>query len=225
MEMSQAINEIATAMAKAQLEMTGAKRDADNPFYKSKYADLASVREACLGAMNKHGLSVWQFPRLLSVGDHEIMVEVETVVTHSSGQFLRDTLAVPVTKADAQGVGSAISYARRYALGAVAGVAPEDDDGEAAVGRPDQSKQPAAAGAMTSIVVKVLGIVKKPAGNGFKFVITADDGKTYSTFKEPIAVKAKDAQAAAAPVTINFKTSQYGRDIVDLEEAVPEPAL
>ena len=132
---SEAINELCTALSKAQAEMTGAKRDSANPFFKSSYADLASVRDACLGALNKHGLSVTQWPRLVSSGEGAWIVEVETVLTHSSGQFMRDTLAVPVTKADAQGVGSAITYARRYALGAVAGVAPADDDGEAAVGR------------------------------------------------------------------------------------------
>lgn len=131
---SEQVNELAAALAKAQAEMTGAKRDSENPFFKSKYADLASTREACLPAMNKHGLSVLQLPRLTSAGDGAWLVEIETVVLHSSGQFIRDTLAVPVTKADAQGVGSAISYARRYALAAVSSVAPEDDDANAAVG-------------------------------------------------------------------------------------------
>lgn len=135
MQTSEQINELASAMAAAQAEMTDAKRDSDNPFFKSKYADLASVRAACMGAMNKHGLSVWQFPRLVGTTEHDWTVEVETVVMHTSGQFAKDTLAVPVSKADAQGVGSAISYARRYALAAVASVAPADEDGESAVGR------------------------------------------------------------------------------------------
>jgi ERF superfamily len=134
-EMSDAINEIAAAMAKAQAKMTGARKDSENPFFKAKYADLASVREACLAAMNAEGLSVWQFPRRAVSADGQAVVEVETVVTHASGQFFRDTLAVPVAKADAQGIGSAISYARRYALAAIASVAPADDDGEAAIGR------------------------------------------------------------------------------------------
>lgn len=140
---SEQINELCTALAKAQAEMTGAKKDSANPFFKSSYADLASVRDACLGALNKHGLSVTQWPRLVSAGDGAWIVEVETLLTHQSGQFMRDTLAVPVTKADAQAVGSAITYARRYALGAVAGVAPEEDDGEGAVGRPHVAQKSA----------------------------------------------------------------------------------
>jgi hypothetical protein len=135
MTKSDAINELAAAMAKAQAVMTGAKKDAANPFFKSHYADLASVREACMPALTAHGLSVIQFPRLVSADQGGMVVEVETILAHSSGQFIADTLSVPVTKADAQGVGSAITYARRYALGAVAGVAAEDDDGEGAVGR------------------------------------------------------------------------------------------
>jgi hypothetical protein len=135
MTKSDAINELAAAMAKAQAVMTGAKKDAANPFFKSHYADLASVREACMPALTAHGLSVIQFPRLVSAEQGGMVVEVETILAHSSGQFIADTLSVPVTKADAQGVGSAITYARRYALGAVAGVAAEDDDGEGAVGR------------------------------------------------------------------------------------------
>ena len=132
MNTSDSLKELGAALAAAQAEMTGAKRDSENPFFKSKYADLASVREACLPALNKHGLSVCQLPRLVSGGEGAWIVEVETLLLHSSGEWLRDTIAVPVTKADAQGVGSAITYARRYALGALAGVASEDDDGNAA---------------------------------------------------------------------------------------------
>lgn len=225
MTRSDQINELAAALAKAQADMTGARKDSTNPHFRSSYADLASVREASVPALNKHGIAVVQFPRLIHAGEDAWLVEVETQLVHTSGQFMADTLAVPIPKVDAQGVGSAITYARRYALGAISSVAPEDDDGEAAVGRADQSKQAAPNGAMTTVVVKVLGIVKKQAGNGFKFVVTGDDQKTYATFKEPIAQKAKDAHEAGVPIAITFKRGQYGNDIVELAEAVPEPAL
>lgn len=228
MTRSDAIDELSTALAKAQLEMTGAAKDSSNPFFNSKYADLASVRDACMGAMNKHGLSVTQWPRLLSTGEHEWTVEVETVLCHESGQWMSDTLAVPVTKADAQGVGSAITYARRYALGAIAGVAPEDDDANAAVGGSGSHQKEAKPpnGAMETVTVKILGIVQRPAGNGTKFIISASDRKNYGTLKKQIADRAKLAQEGGSDVAITFKVTQWGNDITDLVEVgVPEPAL
>ncbi len=134
MNRSDEIKDLATALAKAQGEMAGAKKDSQNPHFKSRYADLASIREACMSALTKHGIAVLQSPGLKSAGDGVWMVEVGTMLTHTSGQWMADVLAVPVTKVDAQGVGSAITYARRYALAAFTSVAPEDDDGNAAVG-------------------------------------------------------------------------------------------
>jgi hypothetical protein len=133
MTRSDELNELATALAAAQGELTGAKKDAANPYFKSKYADLASIWDACREPLSHHGLSVAQFPRLVDSADGGWMVEIETMLLHSSGQWMSDFLRVPVVKGDPQGVGSAITYGRRYALAAVVGVAPEDDDGEAAV--------------------------------------------------------------------------------------------
>ena len=131
MKTSEQVNEIATALASAQGAMKGAVKDAENPHFRSKYADLASVWDACRGPLTSNGISVIQSPRLVSNGEGWL-VEVETTLLHKSGQFFSDALQVPVTKADAQGVGSALTYARRYALSAFVGVAPEDDDGNAA---------------------------------------------------------------------------------------------
>lgn len=136
---SEAVNEVAGALAKAQAEMSNAKKDSVNPHFRSSYADLASVREACLSALTKHGIAVVQSPRLALVGEQTV-VELETRFLHSSGQWMADTLAVPVSKVDAQGVGSAITYARRYALASFAGIAPADDDAESAVGRAAPAK-------------------------------------------------------------------------------------
>lgn len=132
MNTSEQINELAGALSKAQAEMHGAKKDATNPHFRSNYADLASVWEACRAALTKHGLSVLQSPRATPQNGSGWCVEVETRLLHTSGQWMADTLTVPVGKADAQGVGSAVTYARRYALSAFVGVAPEDDDGNAA---------------------------------------------------------------------------------------------
>ncbi len=132
MNRSEMINELATALSKAQGQMSGAKKDSENPHFRSKYADLASVREACWKPLTDNGLSVLQSPRL-TVVNGAFVAEVETTLMHTSGQFITDTIGVPLTKADAQGLGSAVTYARRYALSAFAGIAPEDDDGNAAV--------------------------------------------------------------------------------------------
>lgn len=122
------LKELATALSKAQGEMKGAIKDSANPFFKSKYADLSSVVEAIREPLAKHGLSYVQLVR-----EHENAASVETMILHSSGEWLLcGPVSVPVTKADAQGFGSAMTYARRYSLSAAFGVAPEDDDGNAA---------------------------------------------------------------------------------------------
>jgi len=133
MQTSEQVNELAAALAKAQGQIKGAVKDAENPHFRSKYADLASVWDACRSALSQHGLSVIQAPRGV-VSEIGWCVEVETRLLHASGQWMGDTITVPVGKPDAQGLGSALTYARRYALASFVGIAPEDDDGNAAVG-------------------------------------------------------------------------------------------
>ena len=129
MNKSESINELAAALSKAQGTMRGALKDSDNPFFKSKYADLASVVEAIRESFSANGLSYIQTVEPTEKNE----AKVGTTILHSSGQWIDcGCVAVPVSKADAQGFGSAITYARRYGLSAAAGVAPEDDDGNAA---------------------------------------------------------------------------------------------
>lgn len=137
---SESIAELAGALAKAQGEMCGALKDSANPFFKSKYADLASVVDAIRLPFSDHGLSYIQV-----VHDRANGVAVETLLMHASGQWIKcGKVPAPVTKNDAQGYGSAITYARRYSLMAACGVAPEDDDGNAAAkNKPDAIPQPA----------------------------------------------------------------------------------
>jgi hypothetical protein len=130
MNKSESIKELAEALAKAQAEIGNAGKNAANPHFRSRYADLAEVLNTVRPVFAQHGLSVMQFP-----GFESGMVSVETVIAHSSGEWISSTLHAPVSKHDAQGVGSALTYARRYSLAACAGIAQEDDDGEAAVGR------------------------------------------------------------------------------------------
>lgn len=128
MKTSEQINEIAAALAKAQGQIEGAKKGRENPHFRSKYADLASIWDACREALSTNGLSVVQ--TTAPSGRDEVVVI--TRLAHASGQWYEGVLALPVSKSDAQGFGSALTYTRRYALSAMVGVAPEDDDGNAA---------------------------------------------------------------------------------------------
>ena len=122
------LSEFFKAMAAAQAEMKPVYKDAKNDAFKgSRYATLAAVCEVVIPIMSKHGLAVLQAP-----GSANGEVTVETIIGHASGTMMRTSLALRPTKADPQGVGSAITYGRRYALLSLAGVAPEDDDGNAA---------------------------------------------------------------------------------------------
>ena len=122
------LKNLAAALCKAQAEMEGAKKDANNPHFNRKYADMASVWSAIREPLSKNGLSVVQLLRSVQGG-----VEVETILLHTSGEQIGGTFSIPASKTDAQGFGSAATYARRYALMALVGVAPEEDDGNAAV--------------------------------------------------------------------------------------------
>jgi hypothetical protein len=130
------IKNLAAALVKAQAAMGGAKKDSNNPFFKSKYADLKSVDAAISGPAADNGLAYVQVSHNLP--DH---AAIETVIIHSSGETMScGIVAVPVSKDDAQGFGSAMTYARRYSLSAAFGVCPEDDDGNAAAKAPPKSK-------------------------------------------------------------------------------------
>lgn len=134
MNKSDTIVELAKSMSLAQGEMGGAHKGANNPFFKSKYADLGAVIEAVKEPFSKHGLSYVQFP----IEDNG-RVGVETILMHSSGEWMSNKFTVQLTKQDAQGAGSAITYCRRYGLQAVAGIPSEDDDGNAASPAPKRS--------------------------------------------------------------------------------------
>jgi hypothetical protein len=126
------IVELAKALPKAQAAITKVTKDAANPHFNAKYASLSEIAEAVLPAMNGAGITVLQ-----PVASDDLGVRVTTILLHESGQWLRSTHTIPVSKRDAQGYGSALTYARRQALQSLLTVAPagEDDDGEGAVGR------------------------------------------------------------------------------------------
>ena len=127
MEKSDSIKNIAAAMCQAQSEMGGAHKGANNPFFKSKYADLSEVIKVVKEPFANNGLSFVQFP--INDGDK---IGVETILMHASGEWLSNSFTVKATKQDAQGAGSVITYCKRYGLQAVAGIPSEDDDGNSA---------------------------------------------------------------------------------------------
>ncbi len=133
--MSPSIAALAGALAKAQGEMSGAAKDKTNPHFKSAYADLASVWDACRAALSKNALAVVQ-----PVAADGSRVTVTTLLTHSSGEWISGELTMTAAQNTPQGIGSCITYARRYALASMVGVAPEDDDGNAASSKPDTTE-------------------------------------------------------------------------------------
>lgn len=131
MTRSETITKIAVALSKAQKNIGAAAKGAANPFFKSKYADLGSVMEACKEALNAEGITVLQPVTTTADGKHA----VETVLLHESGEFISSTMTLELTKTNMQDLGSAISYARRYSIQSLVFIPAEDDDGEKSMTR------------------------------------------------------------------------------------------
>lgn len=128
MNKSESISKLAMALVKAQAQIKVAVKDSNNPFFKSKYADFATIVEAVKPHLNSNGIVFLQVVGLDGV---------ETVLLHESGEFISGVTPIVVAKQnDPQALGSAITYAKRYGLQAIVGIPSDDDDGEAAMGRP-----------------------------------------------------------------------------------------
>lgn len=142
------MKDIATALVKAKMAFSPALKEKTNPAYRSKYADLGACLEAVNDALLENGIFLYQETAECSDG-----VVVESVFLHVSGESIRSgKLHVPAAKHDAQGYGSALTYARRYSLMAACGIAPEDDDGNAAAKAPANKHTPVKA-AMQSVQI------------------------------------------------------------------------
>lgn len=151
MEKSDSIMKLAEALSKAQAMIKPAIKDSDNPFFHSTYADLASVWDACREPLTKNGLSIIQ-----TTDVKESKLILTTTLLHISGEFISGHYPITPMKQvkgegwapseDPQSLGSAITYARRYAMSAIVGIAPEDDDGEGAMGRPKANQKPKPSG-------------------------------------------------------------------------------
>lgn len=155
---------LAKALVAAQMATEAVKKASTNPAFKAKYADLSVVVEAVVPALNKAGVSVLQFPAF-----NGELVSVATTLLHESGSSVTSTLHLRPSKLDPQGVGSAITYARRYALMAMTGAAPEDDDANAASGPrdpvPARQVQPPSAPTLTERAKRLEASMRAHAGN------------------------------------------------------------
>lgn len=134
---SENIGELVKALAKAQLKFDPVLKDNENPAFRSKYADLATVIESTRKHLATEGISIIQMPHAKFGNDDAKEMILTTLMAHTSGEWIATDLSLPAMmreRFDAQAVGSAITYARRYALAAMTGVAQEDDDGNKAAG-------------------------------------------------------------------------------------------
>ena len=191
---------IATALAAAQINMGKALKQANNPHFRSKYADLGSVMDACLPALNERGIAVIQ-----PTGENELGRFVETIMIHGeSGEQLSCRVPLIVGKNDMQGYGSAVTYARRYGLMAMAGIAPEDDDGNAAAKAAPKQEAP-----------KKISAEQFQAINDLIFDTETDEAKfcAYYKVEELHDMNAKQATEAAAMLTKKkSKLKEKGED-------------
>ncbi len=137
MNFSENMGNIVAALCQFQAVVTNPKKDSDNPFFKSKYADLDEIIKAIRPALEKSGLSFIQNP----AKDENGCIGVYTMLLHKSGEYIVfDPVLVPVSKKDAQGIGAAMTYARRYSLGAALGIATDEDDDANSLQQPKQQK-------------------------------------------------------------------------------------
>lgn len=202
---SEKLDALGAALAKAQAAVKGAKKDANNPFFKSSYADLASVWEACREALTSNGLSVVQFP-----GFENGIATLDTMLLHSSGQWISATAGTPLTKNDPQGVGSALTYLRRYALAAVASVSPEDDDGQAASG----AKRNTSRGGVAPSPVTAAGT----GAQGSPVAPTAPAVPTWNG--KPLTEYPTDDLTKLRAVCVKKGVEKYGKSIEQIDEVL-----
>jgi len=190
---SSSIGALAAALAKAQGEMGAATKDAVNPFFKSKYADLASVWEACRGPLSKYELCVLQ-----PIKGQGASVTVTTILAHSSGEWISEDLTLTAKDDSPQSIGSACTYGRRYGLSSMVGIAPDDDDdGNAAQPEasaaaqqarqvPRRAQEPLQPGALRVTIAKVAKTGENAKGPWTLYAVKFSDGREATTFSKSV---------------------------------------
>lgn len=214
MQKSEQINELSAAIAKAQTEIENAAKNSNNPHFKSKYADLAEVLNSVRSAFAKNGIAIVQMPSFEGG-----QASVETLLSHSSGQWISNTCSAPVQKQDAQGVGSAITYLRRYSLAAFCGIAQEDDDGNLSARR-EAKEQPQFIGAEQQAEIRQL--IESAGGSlpvylekvvklqSLADMLVRDFDARVKQLETKITEKKQAAIQAAADRALNDQTEEQG---------------
>ena len=220
MNKSESIKELATALCKAQSEMKFAVKDAANPFFKSRYADLASVIEAVKLPFANNGISFVQ-----GTDFEDTAVIIETMLMHSSGEWLSSRLKMQPVKNDPQSVGSAITYGKRYGLQAIAGVPSDDDDGNAATHQSEPAAKPAPAKPMPAKVKEAAAAIKPHA----KGTISGDplEGDLTGIGPDRPADEEIKGRVIHAYASIGFTLpaleKEYGKPMADwMESDIPD---
>lgn len=215
MNKSETIGKLMEALAKAQVKLENPTFDKVNPHFKNKYASLAAIRDAVVPGLASEGLTLTQW---LSSGEHSL--KCETMISHSSGEWVSETLELPVTKNDAQGFASAATYARRIGMQAAAGVTgDEDDDGEAAAkAKPNGTTRPAgnlsaAAGAIDRVTEAQLAQINELADGVLDAFRSHDPDAAYVRYVE--AQTALKAYGADAQVALRDKFDSKQRSILE----------
>jgi hypothetical protein len=197
----------AAAFVKAQKAFGAALKTSANPHYKSRYADLASCVEAVIEGMNSNGLALVQMTHPSESG-----VAVETILLHESGgKISGGILHVPASKQDAQGYGSALTYARRYSLMATCGIAPEDDDGNAASRRAPQPQRVSVAemiGAANTLQ-QLQAVWKQLTPDERATATAAKDKRKAELTPAPDLVLPVEPSPVEREQTIDTKTGEY----------------
>lgn len=192
MNTSPEIDQVSAALVLAQQTMLPLIKDSNNPFFKSKYADLQAVTEACYPALQANGICVLQSAE--SLCDHGI--NIKTRLLHKSGQFIETECAIPPAGNDPQKYGSAVTYGRRYGLQAAVGLAAIDDDGESAMNRNTPKATPATTPPKDDMVEKIISrFWQQTTLEGLEAKMTKAKGTPYGTHTDVVAayeeVKAK----------------------------------
>ena len=195
---------ISAAFVAAQKAFGPALKTATNPHFRSKYADLSACIEAVIDGLHANGIALIQRPQPCESG-----VMIETLFVHESGESLSGgVLHVPAQKNDPQGYGSALTYARRYSLCAACGIAPEDDDGNAA-SKPTRAKATPSTESLTVIeAVTITSITEREGetnGKKWKAYFIEAGGKKCGTFSGTLASQATDAKDNGDKVNITTK--------------------
>jgi hypothetical protein len=205
MKTSESISKIAPALLQAQKAIRFAVKDATNGHLKNKYADLASVIDAVKGPLNDAGIIFIQSPAPSDDGK----LHLTTRLIHESGEWIESTAVTPLQKSDPQGVGSAITYMRRYSLAAITGLYQDDDDGNAASGVGQQRAQQQPQAMKPADVKRHIAAIKgAKTGEALKAAFTA--ARTQ-------AAELDDAQAFA-----QFQAAK--QEVIDAHTKQPEPA-